>query len=121
MPSQDWLCVLWLNATPTNYLDEVFAKIIGCDVCYVCCIGKQCELAHDLLDEEIVYREVEEPPLYLPKHSIMTTWHDDLEEGLWFAIHAAHQYPTDINTVIILDMTGQAEKIIPHILAHLRH
>ena len=116
LPSQNWLCVLCVNNTARNYLDEVFSKIIIRDVSWVCTIGEQCELAHDLLDEEINYRECEEPPLYLPKNGIMTTWDNDFAEGIWFAIYATHVYPTDISTVIILDMTGNEETRIRRIL-----
>ncbi|RZK28503.1 MAG: hypothetical protein EOO63_11125 [Hymenobacter sp.] len=109
LPVQDWLCLLCVDNTARNCLDEIFSKIILSNVSWVHTIGEQCELAHDLLDEEITYRECEEPPLYLPKHDIMTTWDSDFAEGIWFAIYAAHVYPIDISTVIILDMTGGNE------------
>jgi hypothetical protein len=59
LPNEDWLCILVVNEKPRRYLDEVISKILVKDVGYVCTIGKQCEQVHDLLDEEIVYREVE--------------------------------------------------------------
>ena len=113
LPSQDWLCILCVHNTARNYLGEVFSKIILRDVSWVCTIGEQCELAHDLLDEEIAYRGCEEPPLYLPKHDVMTTWNNDFAEGIWFAVYAAHVYPIDISTVVVLDMTSgnEAERI----------
>jgi len=109
LPRREWLCVLLSHDQHCRYLDEVFNKLIFQDVCYVCTIGKQCELAHDLLDEEINYREVEEPAPYLPKHHIMTTWHQELEEGLWFAIYAAHHETVSLRQIVILDMTGGME------------
>ncbi len=71
IPSKNWLCVFVSDDRDRNYLDEVIAKILVKEVLYVCAIGNQCETVHDLVDEEIVYREVEK--LYLPKHEIMTT------------------------------------------------
>lgn len=106
LPSKDWLCVLCVQETPKRYINEVLAKIITNDVCYVCTIGSQCEFVHDLLDEEIVYRETEEPPLYLPKHDIMTTWHNDFDDGIWFAIYEANDDQIEIKNVLILDMTS---------------
>ncbi|GAB3297955.1 hypothetical protein ACFQT0_01680 [Hymenobacter humi] len=117
LPSQNWLCILCVEETPRRYLDEVLAKIINQDVCYVCTIGAQCEFVHDLLDEEICYREVEEPPLCLPKYDIITTWHNDFDEGIWFAIFAAYADAVEIKTVIILDMTaGKEQERIKEIL-----
>jgi hypothetical protein len=110
LPSQNWLCILCAEETPRRYLDEVIPKVITQDVCYVCTIGGQCEFVHDLFDEEICYRETEEPPLYLPKHDIMTTWHNDFDEGIWFAIYAAYDDAVKIKTVVILDMTGGKEQ-----------
>ncbi|GAA4042581.1 hypothetical protein GCM10022409_30640 [Hymenobacter glaciei] len=98
-----------MEGTPRRYLNEVIPKLITQDVCYVCTIGAQCEFAHDLLDEEICYRETEEPPLYLPKHDIMTTWHHEFDDGIRFAIYAVNDEVIDIKTVAILDMTGGKE------------
>lgn len=105
LPDKDWLCVLVVNEKPRRYIDEVISKILAKDVCYVCTIGKQCELVHDLIDDEIAFREVEIENRYLPNHEIMTTWHNDFEEGIWFAIFAAYDNKITINKVIILDMT----------------
>ncbi|GAB3981424.1 hypothetical protein GCM10028806_50940 [Spirosoma terrae] len=90
-----------------RYLDEVIVKIILKDVCWIATVGKQCEKVHDWADEEILFRKVEEEDEpYLPKHDIMTTWHHDFEEGIWFSIIAANDAEIDIETVVILDMTN---------------
>ena len=107
IPTKNWLCVLVSDNRERRYLDEVITKIILKDVCWIATVGKQCEEVHDLIDEEIVFREVEEVDKpYLPKHDIMTTWHHDFEEGIWFSIIAAHDAEIDIETVVILDMTN---------------
>ncbi len=103
IPSKNWLCVFVSDDRDRNYLDEVIAKILVKEVLYVCAIGNQCETVHDLVDEEIVYREVEK--LYLPKHEIMTTWHHDFEEGIWFSIFAANSDDAEIEKVVFIDMT----------------
>ncbi len=89
-----------------NYLDEVISKIINKNVCYLCTVGNQCELVHDLADEEIVFRVVDIDKPYLPEHNIMTTWHHNFDEGIWFSVIAAHHDEIDIETVVILDMTS---------------
>ena len=64
---------------------------------------------HDLIDEEIAFREVDIDKPYLPKHFIMTTWHHDFSEGLWFGIFAANNDEVCIEKVLILDMTEGKE------------
>ena len=106
LPNQNWLCVLVSDDRDRNYLDEVISKIINKNVCYLCTVGKQCELVHDLADEEIAFREFDFDKPYLPEYDIMTTWHQDFEEGIWFSIIAAHHDEIEIETVVILDMTN---------------
>ena len=49
--------------------------------------------------------------------AIAATWHDDVEECLWFALFAAHTDAVRIDHVAVLDMTkGMA---LPHIQAYL--
>lgn len=107
-----------VNDKPRRYVDEVISKILAQDVGYVCTIGKQCEQVHDMFDEEVAYREAEIENLYLPDHDIMTTWHHEFEEGIWFAIYAAYDDEIDIKEVVILDMTDGIE--IPRIEAYIK-
>ena len=110
LPKSNWLCILVDNDRPRNYINEVISKIIVNDVCWVCTVGKSCEKTHDLIDEEIVFRQVDIDDLYLPKHDIMTTWHTDFDEGIWFAIFAANDEDISIDKVVILDMTNGQER-----------
>jgi len=109
LPSSNWLCVLVDNDRPRKYINEVIPKIIVNNVCWVCTVGQSCEKVHDMIDEEIAFREVDIDDLYLPKHDIMTTWHNDFDEGVWFAIFAANDEDVAINKVVILDMTSGQE------------
>jgi hypothetical protein len=110
LPKSNWLCILVDNDRPRNYIDEVISKIINNDVCWVSTIGRSCERNHDLIDEEIVFRQVDIEDLYLPKHDIMTTWHHDFDEGIWFSIFAANDEDVVIDKVVILDMTNGDER-----------
>lgn len=109
LPVKNWLCILVDNDRPRNYIDEVICKLIMNDVCYVCTIGDSCEKTHDLVDEEITFREVDIDKPYLPKHFIMTTWHNDFSEGLRFGIYTANHDEVKIEKVLILDMTAGKE------------
>ncbi len=110
LPKANWLCILVDNDRPRHYIDEVIAKIIGNDVCWVLTVGRSCELIHDLIDEEIVFRTLDIEDLYLPKHDIMTTWHKNFEEGVWFGIYAANDEDVHIDKVVILHMTDGKER-----------
>src|SRR5690606_38446072 len=90
-------------------IDEVISKIIENDVCWVLTAGQSCELIHDLIDEEIAFRQVDIDELYLPKHEIMTTWHKDFDKGVWFGIFGAYDEDVQIDKVVILDMTEGKE------------
>ena len=111
IPNSNWLCILVDNDKERKYLDEVISKIINKDVCYICTIGQSCKKTHDLIDEEIIFREVDIEKLYLPVYHIMTTWHTDFSEGIWFAIFAAHHDEIIIKKIVVLDMTEGKELI----------
>jgi hypothetical protein len=104
LPNANWLCILVSDDRERRYLDEVISKIIEKDVGWVATTGAQCELVHDLIDEEIAFRMTDIEPLYLPKHHIMTTFDHDFGDGIWFSIVAAHHDDFDIETVVILDL-----------------
>lgn len=119
LPTKDWLCVLIINDKHRRYLEEILPKLLLRNVAWVCTLGSQCEWAHDLLDEEIVFREVES--LYLPTHPVMTTWHDDFEEGIWFALFAAQDNQIALKQVTILDLTqGQERERVTNYLHSLQ-
>ena len=121
IPNSNWLCILVDNDRQRRYLNEVISKIIDFNVCYVCTIGQSCEKTHDLIDEEIVFREVDIDKLYLPNHNIMTTWDNDFAEGIWFAIFAAHHEKVSIDKVVVLDMTnGNELNKINNLLTNLK-
>ena len=108
LPNENWLCILVSDDRERRYLDEVINEIIAKDVSWVATIGNQCELVHDLIDEEISFRKADIEPLYLPKHDIMTTFHHDFADGIWFSVVAAHDDDFEIETVVILDLTRGA-------------
>lgn len=116
LPQGGWLCVLVAEEKRRAYADEVVAKLLLRNVAWVCAVGAAGEWVHDLLDEEIVFREVE--ALYLPPHDVTTTWHDDVEECLWFALFAAHDEALLLDHVAVLDMTQG--KALPRIKAYLQ-
>jgi hypothetical protein len=113
LPTQDWLCILIINEKHCPYLDEILPKLLLRNVAWFCTIGSQCEWAHDLLDEEIVFREAES--LYFPTHPVMTTWHDDFKEGIWFTLFAAQDNQVTLKQIAILDLTQGQERVTTYL------
>ncbi|GAB2775119.1 hypothetical protein GCM10027275_17730 [Rhabdobacter roseus] len=118
IPLKNWLCVLIVNDKPRRYIDEVIRKVISKDVVYICTIGKQSKQIHDLIDEEISFIAVDINSPYLPQHTIITTWHLDFEEGIWFSLFAAYSEEVIIKEIVILDMTDGSE--IPRVKAFIK-
>jgi len=102
-PNRNWSLIIIADDMNTNYFDEIIRKAIDNDVIFISSIGKHQELIHDLADEELEMRDVENQ--YLPKHNIITTGHEDFEEGIWFGIYVAESIEKIIEQVLILDVS----------------
>jgi hypothetical protein len=104
LPVANWLCVLLADEAPRRYLDEVLPKLLLRNVAWVCCAGRHSERVHDLLDDEIVFSDMEQH--YLPPHPVVTTWHEQIAEALEFARFTAYHETVSIEHVAVLDLTG---------------
>jgi len=120
MPIENWLLMVVADDKPTSVLDEIARKSIDKDVCYVCCLGEQSEKLHDTFDDIITLREVEIEHGHLPAFHIMTTWHNDFEEGVWFATFVAEDDEQEIKTVFCLDAGKESsEKRITELIGKI--
>src|SRR5471032_2385770 len=81
-PDKNWLLLVIVECKGKTILDEISRKAIDNDVCYVCCAGEQSERLHDIIDQEIGFREVDIENNHLPPHDIMTTWDFDFGEAI---------------------------------------
>ncbi|TFF40664.1 DUF7684 family protein [Mucilaginibacter psychrotolerans] len=118
-PTENWLAFVLVDNQPKTKLFEISNKLIGRNACYVCATGEQSELMHDIVDEDIVYREVDidYEYNYLPPFDIITTWHNTIQEGLWFAIYAACNDPIEIDKIVCLNASdGFSEPEIRELL-----
>jgi len=80
--------IVWDATDVSNATISQFArKMIDAGGVYFCVWGPNCELVHDLIDEEWISQG--STPATDP--TLMTTWHDDdsLSEAIWFARHVA--------------------------------
>ena len=109
-PTDNWCLIIIADEKQTRYFDEIIRKSINRNVGYICAIGKQQELIHDLADEEIVFRDVNIENRYLPNHTIMTVGDEDFEEGIWFGLNCTFNDESEIKEIVILDLTKDAYK-----------
>lgn len=107
-PTANWCLILIADEKQTNYFDEIIRKSIDRNVSYICAVGKQANFIHNMADEEIGFRDVDTDSNHLPKHRIITVSDEDFENGVWFGLNLTFNSETDINEIIIVDVTKKA-------------
>lgn len=109
-PNENWCLIIIADEKNKNYFDEIICKSIDRNVCYICAVGQQHDYIHDLADEELAFRDVDNEGHHLPKHMIITVGDEDFEEGIWFGIYSTNNPETDVEKIIILDVTKEAKQ-----------
>jgi hypothetical protein len=113
LPTSNWLVLPIAHQRDKELVKEVTYTCLNNGVKYVCTLGQECEFIHDFFDELIVNNRIDKGLSVEHvddfEHEPMTTWHNDFDEGVWFAIHSAYDDYVDIDRVIFLDMTGNGE------------
>ena len=110
MTLKNWLLLVIIEGKDKHILSEISKKSVDYGACYVCCVGEQGQLLHDMIDGEIILREIVEHQL--PQFDVtMTTWHSDLNEALWFAFFVANNPPETIETILCLDASALGVEI----------
>lgn len=85
-----------------KYFDEIIRKVIDRNVLWISSVGKQQDLIHDMSDEEILIRDIENG--YLPNHDIMSIGVTDLIDGLFSGIFLPIQSEENIQEIVIIDV-----------------
>jgi hypothetical protein len=107
-PIKNWCLIIIADEKKPTYFDEIIRKSIDRNVGYICGVGEQHDLLHEMADEEIVFRGVDIDDYYLPEHCIMTVGEEDFENGIWFGLTLTFNSETEINDIVILDLTKKA-------------
>jgi len=116
-PNKNWCIIVIADEKNEKYFDEIIRKSIDKNVAYICSVGKQHEIIHNMADEEIVFREVDIDNLYLPKHNIITVGDEDFENGIWFGIYLTQNEKIEIKEIVILDITKNAKENLTELVA----
>lgn len=113
LPTNNWLVLPIGHVKDRMRIEEVIDACLDKGVKYVCALGQECEFIHDVFDDSIVEKRIREGKSVEREadfeYEPMTTWHNDFDEGVWFAIHAAFDDYVDIDRVVFLDMTDKGE------------
>ncbi len=110
-PNDNWCLVVIADEKETSYFDEILRKSIDQNVGYICAVGKQADLIHDMVDDELALRDVEE--YNLPKHHVMTIGEESFENGIWFGLNLTFNSETEIREIVIVDLAKQGfDKIL---------
>ena len=119
MPVRDWVALTIANQEDTALVPRVIKACLNRNVSYTCSVGDFASMTEAFFDEEIVWREVEYERKTKKKFegiSPLTTAHENLEEGFWFAATVANVDQFDINKVVCIDLT---QKKVKQQLIHL--
>jgi len=111
LPMNNWLLLLINYNRNFESLDKLAMDCLEKQVNYVCTVGNECEYSHDLFDDAIVMKRIKNNlPISDPEHfefEPMTTWHNDFEEGIWFASITAFHENFEIKKIICLNLTKE--------------
>ena len=87
--SERFICLIAWDTTEigASEVGEIIGALLDQGAVYFCCWGPDCERMHDIADEIVQAKEVEENT----ESVIMTTWHDneELTEALEFSLLSA--------------------------------
>lgn len=110
---QDWIAFTIADNEDKELLNDLTVRCLDKGVCYTCSAGQLGSLTEDYFDEEIVSREVKrsEQTGIAQDYEMApsTSFHNNFDEGFWFAAVTAHQIINDVyietTEVICIDCT----------------
>lgn len=103
LPNNNWCLFVYGDDWEKSVIEKVAKVCVDKNVCYVCTAGKKSELLHDIFDSAYYEKHG-----YETEDTLMTTCHDNYEEGFWFALIVAHEPKEKINNVICLDLNKKS-------------
>lgn len=106
---KNWILFIITSDSNIKSIME-FAKLcLDNNVLYVCCAGDAASIAEDIFDEEFVWRKILAGD---DEYSdvLMTTFHKDFSEGLWFATSVAVHESQVIENIVCADFSASNNK-----------
>lgn len=111
LPFDNWCAFTVVNADGRELIDEIVSRCLDNNVCFACSSGELAEETELAFDMEVVLRTLEQENrsgvISDYEHALLTTAHDDFNEGLWFAAVAATTGDDEIDKVVCIDVTRE--------------
>ncbi|GAB5523998.1 MAG: hypothetical protein Roseis2KO_18700 [Roseivirga sp.] len=110
LPYKNWILLLIANHDQKEWIDQLSKDLMNKQVAYVCGCGSGGSYIDDSFDQESLIRalgdnyQIEEADY---EDMPMTTWHNDLQEGIWFALMVADTDEHFLDTVVCLNITKE--------------
>jgi hypothetical protein len=117
LPRSKWVALPIFDTPDKTQAERIARACLDHNAVYICTLGSSCEMLHDWIDETKVMDTVNAELMGLSLENdslpIMTTWHDDFDEGVWSALVAHDVTNTRVDTIVCIDMSenGQAERL----------
>jgi hypothetical protein len=103
LPKGNWLLFAITDRDLPEIFNEISRRAVDNNVVYVCSTGLYAESFHNVIDDVISIREIENE--YHPNWCILTTAENDIEQEFWFASNSAFGETEEIEKIICLDIT----------------
>ena len=113
-PTDKWCLLVIADEKKITWFSEIINKSIDRNVGCIFSVGRQHNFIHDIADEELTIREVED--LYLPDHLVITVGDENVENGICDAIYVFARDENEINQIVILDTTQAYKSYIVELL-----
>jgi len=114
LPDDNWLVMPVGHTRDYDLIKKISSVCLDKNVNYLCALGLECEMIHDVFDQTMIDQRIKKGlSIDSPDDFInepLTTWHNDIGEGVWFALTSAFNDYKDINFVVCLDLTDKGEK-----------
>lgn len=114
LPTDNWLVLPICDTKENRLISKLSYLFLNKNVRYLCALGLECEMFHDIFDQTIITRCLDKGLSVDNEEDFerepMTTWHHDFEEGVWFSLTNAFDDYVDINQVVCIDITEKGVK-----------
>ena len=120
LPDRDWIAFTIANKEDEELVASSTRILLENNVSYTCSAGGMARLTEDYIDEEICWMQVNAEEIDASKSDevVVTTSHENFEEGFWFAAMVANKENFDVDKLVCLDYTKR--KVRGHIMALIR-
>ncbi len=107
LPESNWLLFAIVHEEDVSRINEFSEKCLDKKVCYICGTGQAGSTLEDIFDLELLNRNIQHKGKELTDQEEvpLSSWHEDLDEGFWFAATVANHSVLPIHRVICINLS----------------